>query len=937
LAIGRTLRRTRVRRGPAETLMERSSPQLELRLTRALTLGLARAEDFEQSAETALAVIGEEAGWDLGLCWIHPPGSAGLEAGPTWRRPGAPAGLLETAAGWDRPLWVENLSAEADDPQVRSVLEAGFETAFAVPVLTQLDVVAVLQFFGRRADPGDQAFMEALCAAGTPLGAFLQGKLAEDELRAGELRFRAVVDTAGEAVISADGSATIVYANPAAHRIFGWEQDELIGRPIASLVPDELQDAQERGFKRFLETGQPRLAGQTMELAGRRRDGTDFPIEISVSGWEFRDRPFFTALVRDVSQRREAEEKLQASQATLKETHALARLGSWEWDLRDLVFTWSAELGTLMGLPPSDSERPTWERFLELVHPDDRRNVVEYVSSAVDRGAAGPFRYRIVRPDGQVRVLQGRGALERDERGQPRRLRAVSHDVTDLEEFESAFERLNRQHALILASASEGIVGVDAEGRTTFLNPAAERMLGWTAAEMLGRDAHETFHHTRPDGSPYPREECPILNAFARGEVMHEKGELLWRKDGTGLPVEYFAAPIREGAEVTGGVLLFSDYSEEEKTQRQRDRYEQRLRQAERLESLGRLAGGVAHDFNNLLAAILSYAVIVEDKLPESDPSRGDVGEIRRAAERAAALTQQLLLFGRGETARREIVDLNGLIQGMEVLLARALPGDSSLELTLSDEAAMVEVDPSQIEQVLLNLVVNSADALHAGGTVRIATELIEPSRDVRLRVVDDGDGMAPEVEARAFEPFFTTKPQGEGTGLGLATAYGVVTQSGGRVELRSTPGEGTEVVAHFPPAPGSPLPTEPAAEPPESQRDTAVRTVLLVEDEDIVRGVAARILSEAGYRVLAVSDPVQALALAERHDGPLHLLLTDMVMPQLSGSELARRVRQMRPEAEVLFMSGHPEAGHEGRTLLHKPFTPDDLLAAVRNVSAPS
>ncbi len=912
----------------------RNAAEQELRLTRALTLRLSRVQDFDSALEGALETIGSEAGWDLGLAWIQPPGEATLAAGPTWPAGGYSAGLLEKAASWDGPLWIENLAAEPDDPRARTVLDAGFEAAFAVPVLTQLELVAVLQFFARRAQPGDKEVVDVACAVTGTVGAYLLGKRVEGDLRASELRFRAVAQAAGEAIVSADESGAITYANPTAHRMFGWREDELVGQPISGLAPDELQQTDRQGFQSFLETGAPHLAGRTLELTARRRDGTKFPVQISFAAWEVGERTYFTAVLRDVSERQRAETALRKSEEALREAHALARLGTWEWDMARGEFDWSPELTAILGLVDGQAAAPSWERFLDAVHPDDRRNLLEYVETALSRGHAGPLRYRVVRPDGQVRVLQGRGQVDRDDEGYPSRLRAVSHDMTDIREFETALERLNRQHALILASASEGIAGIDAADRITFLNPAAERMHGWSAGEALGRDAHETFHHTRPDGTPYPREECPIINALSRGEVTHRRGELFWRKDGTGFPVEYFAAPIREGDEVTGGVLIFRDRSEEERSHQQRERFEERLRQNERLESLGRLAGGVAHDFNNLLAAILSYAVLAENRLPEGDPSREDVGEIRRAAERAASLTQQLLLFSRGESVRREAVDLNALVMSMEPLLRKALPDGSALELTLCDGPTVVEADPSQLEQVLLNLVVNSGDAMANGGSVRIETDSTDTDGQVRLRVADEGEGMSPEIAARAFEPFFTSKPAGQGTGLGLATVYGVVTQSGGRVDLSSTPGKGTIVTAHLPRASGKPSPTAVTTEAPE--REGAVgQTILLVEDDDIVRTLAARILSEAGHRVLEVPDPVQALALAERHDGPIHLLLTDMVMPQLSGSELARRLRERRSETAILFMSGHPESGREGPNLLHKPFTPEDLRTAVLNVGA--
>src|SRR4051812_13818344 len=398
--------------------MRPAAAQQELRLTRALTLSLSRAGDFESSLACALEVIGSEAGWDLGVAWTQSAGEERLAPGPTWIAEGSAGGLLELAASWDGPLWVENLAADRDDPKVREALGAGCEAAFAVPVLTQLELVAVLQFFARRASPEDDDFMEVACAVATPLGEFLQGKQAEGELRASELRFRAVAQAAGEAIVSADDSGTIAYANPAAHRIFGWREDELTGESVAVLVPDGLPEAES--------------SSGPAELLARRRDGSRFPAEVSVSSWDVRERTYVTALLRDVSDRRDAQNALRKSEEALREAHALARLGSWEWDMANGEFDWSAELAAILGVARRQAEQPSWQLFLDAVHPDVRRNLVEYVENALTRGQAGPFMYRVVRPDGQVRVLQGRGQVDRDGNGYPTRLRAVSHDMTDI-------------------------------------------------------------------------------------------------------------------------------------------------------------------------------------------------------------------------------------------------------------------------------------------------------------------------------------------------------------------------------------------------------------------------------------------------------------------------------------------------------------------------
>jgi signal transduction histidine kinase len=380
-----------------------------------------------------------------------------------------------------------------------------------------------------------------------------------------------------------------------------------------------------------------------------------------------------------------------------------------------------------------------------------------------------------------------------------------------------------------------------------------------------------------------------------------------------------------------------------------RERLENRLHQAERLESLGQLAGGVAHDFNNLLAVILNCAAFVAEATVGNDSVRADVEQIRAAAERAAALTRQLLIFGRREQARLEALDLSLITADLQGLLARSIGENIALIVHPGRGLPAVHADRGQIEQVLVNLAVNARDAMPDGGTLTIETSLaqlgdeeallhpnVRPGRFVALSVSDTGLGMSPDVVRRIFEPFFTTKPTGQGTGLGLATVHGIVTAAGGSLSVDSQPGAGTTIRAFFPAADEEVPPR--AATPTAALTRGTGETILIVENEPAVLEVTARMLRRNGYQVHAASSGAHALALASQYE--FDLLLTDQVMPEISGSELAQRIRQVHPEAGVLFMSGYSwnvpgprNAPAEGTMLLRKPFTEQTLLDSIHAV----
>jgi len=497
----------------------------------------------------------------------------------------------------------------------------------------------------------------------------------------------------------------------------------------------------------------------------------------------------------------------------------------------------------------------------------------------------------------------------------------------------------NRIRAMVDASL-DAVVGMNERGDVIEWNHQATLIFGWSRSEALGRQFVDLVI---PATQRAGQRDALYRGASAAGGERVELEAV--HRSGHEFPIELSITP----AQTSGGRIysaFIRDITERRNAARQRAELDARLRQSERLESLGRLAGGVAHDLNNILAITSNYASFLEERFPPGDPGREDVAQIQRAAERGATFTKQLLTFARRGAVQPTELQLGALLGDLRSMLGRTLLENITFDLRVAPDLWSVMADRGQIEQLVLNLVVNAGDAMPDGGRLVVEANNVEydeetaaqhldlrPGRYVLLAVTDTGQGMPPEVIARAFEPFFTTKPKGKGTGLGLATVYGVVQQAGGRVSIYSDVGRGTTVRVFLPATTRS---AETAAETPtepEPARRGAV--VLLVEDEDAVREAARRILSAAGYEVLTAPNGDAALSLCAAHTEPIDLLLTDIVMPGISGRELSRRLRAARPDMGVVYMSGYaedvamPNDGLDG-PLVAKPFTRRPLLEAV-------
>lgn len=505
-------------------------------------------------------------------------------------------------------------------------------------------------------------------------------------------------------------------------------------------------------------------------------------------------------------------------------------------------------------------------------------------------------------------------------------------DITERRAAEQAVKASAAYHRTILENIGDAIFIADPEGRYVYVNPRACELTGYGVEELLRLRVTDTYPPERRD------EAAGHVSAVAAGRPIVLERPLL-RKDGRIVVVEANARPLSAGQMLA----TVRDVTE-------RRELEQKLLQAQKMEAVGRLAGGVAHDFNNMLTAIFGYTDLMSEDLPPDSPMRQDIAEVRKAAQRASGLTRQLLAFSRQQVLEPVVLNANDLIQDFEKMLGRMIGEDVQLRLALASDLGNVRADPGQIQQVLMNLVVNARDAMPTGGHLVIETanadlaeqyvelhQPVVPGRYVMLAVTDTGIGMSADIKTRIFEPFFTTKEKGKGTGLGLSTVYGIVKQSGGYVWVYSEPGRGTTFKIYMPRVDA---PAQAPSAPREATALTGTETILIAEDDEILRRLTKGLLEKAGYRVLEAENAALALAAARAHQGTIHLLLADVVMPGGSGRDLARQLAEFRPNIKVLYVSGYTDDAivhhgmlEPGLNFLPKPFTPAALARRVREV----
>ena len=631
-----------------------------------------------------------------------------------------------------------------------------------------------------------------------------------------------LLETLPDAIVAVDRNGIIVQVNSQAQELFGYKRDELIGQKVEMLVPESYRPQHHNHRANFAHAPKTRRMGADLELYGRRRNGSEFPVEISLSPVATEDGMLVLSAIRDISDRKRMAEELR--------------------------------------------------RASEELH----RRTVEQL---------GENRARL---------------------------------------------------ASIIDSSEDAIISKDLNGIITSWNRGAEHIYGYTSEEAIGK------HISLLTPGDHTAEISKILGQIALGETVEHHESVRVTKDGRQLNVSISVSPLRDASDkIVGASVIARDITAQKRSEGQ-------LRQAQKMEAIGRLAGGVAHDFNNILGIINACTEFLRDRIdPAAEPSLY-VENIRKASERGRALTKQLLAFSRTSAIQPRVLDLNERLRDISKLLRPLLGDDVEILIVPRSTSAVVEADPGQLDQIVVNLAVNARDAMPHGGKFILETgavsfdeafadqnQAMRPGKYILLAVSDTGHGMDEATMSRIFEPFFTTKDKGKGTGLGLATVYGIVKQSAGHILVYSEPGHGTTFKIYLPSADhkiglGSKVEVETVG--PERQA-----TILLVEDDEIMRSLTRQLLQEHGYTVVEADDGKSALEWAESHPQPVDLLLTDVVMRRMSGPELVERLHPSRPTLKVVYMSGYTgeliaerEMLQRGITLLEKPFSRTALLNTI-------
>ncbi|MBV8901985.1 MAG: PAS domain S-box protein [Verrucomicrobia bacterium] len=633
----------------------------------------------------------------------------------------------------------------------------------------------------------------------------------------------------------------------------------------------------------------------------------------------------------DITERKAVEAALRQSEERYRALVTAGANAVWRMDGD------GKELLALEGgiLRPHHADHPpdrAW--LLTYIHPEDRQSTLEAWLHAVATRSIYDHVHRCLSAEGEYRHAHSRAVPLLDAGGHVREWVGTTTDIDALKHAEAERHRREEWFGSLIQNASDLITVINGEGLVRFQSPSVERTLGYGPEDLLGRSIFEFLH---PEDAPRVRAAIRWVRSHSAASMpvecrfYHRKGD--WRV------LQAIGRKMPDG----GSESLLAINSRDVTARKQ---LEAQLHQAQKMEAFGQLAGGVAHDFNNLLSVIFGHAALLAPALATKESQAQSLAEIRGAAERAAALTRQLLAFSRQQVLEPKVVDLNAILVEAKAMLRRLIGEDVRLVTQLEPRLRPVKVDPGQIAQVIVNLAVNARDAMPRGGTLTLETRNVDggtpetgvrPGRHVLLTVTDTGCGMSPEVQARAFEPFFTTKGEGKGTGLGLAVVHGIIQQSGGRIWLESRPGAGTRFQIYLPAVRGT------AARPSGCQEVAVLpvqgrETILLAEDEDAVREVTAQLLEAFGYQVLKASSGEEALRLADSQPGKIHLLMTDVVMPGMGGRELADLLRAREPQLKVLFQSGYTDDAvvrygvvHAEVAFLQKPFTPQALAEKVR------
>ncbi|HEY4739971.1 MAG TPA: PAS domain S-box protein, partial [Candidatus Acidoferrales bacterium] len=745
-----------------------------------------------------------------------------------------------------------------------------------------------------------------------------------------DVRYRAFLDAAPDAIVLVNQSSTIALVNAQTEKLFGYSQDELIGKQTEILFSKRSRSQHTDQHTRLLAAPVLQPLVESLEVFGLRKDGSEFLSEIRLSPLEINGEIFVSNAIRDISNRRRTEEDLRRF-ASIVACSDDAIIGK---TLKGTITSWNAGAERIYGYSAAEVIGEPVSMLVPINRPDEIPNILECLKR---NEIVNHFETVRVRKDGKEIQVELTVSPIRDAMEKIVGASTIGRDISERKQRERELYRL----AALVESSNDAFIGNTVDGLITDWNIGAQRIYGYSASEVVGKSISTIFS---PDNYG---EIAEMIEEIRRGERVVKTDTIQLRQDGKKIHVALTLSPIKDPhGRVIGVSILARDITDSKLL-------EEMLRQAQKMEAVGRLAGGVAHDFNNLLGVILGYSGLLLEGFSQTDPRRKAVEEVQKAGERAALLTRQLLAFSRKQVLQPKVLDLNAVVGGMQNLLQRLIGENIELRVVLNPAIGRVKADFGQLEQVIMNLAVNSRDAMPGGGILTIETSNVELDEryavqhactqsgpQVMLAVTDTGCGMDESTKAQIFEPFFTTKESGKGTGLGLSTVFGIVKQSGGSVWVYSESGVGTTFKIYLPRVDQllekeTPIDTI-------DKLDRGLQTILIVEDDAALLHVTCQSLEEVGYVVLAAQNPEEAIRIFENHPGAINLMVTDVIMPGMSGDQLASQLAVIRPEVKVLYISGytddtivHHGVLDPGLAFLQKPFSPRVLARKVSEVLA--
>jgi PAS domain S-box-containing protein len=763
----------------------------------------------------------------------------------------------------------------------------------------------------------------------------------QEQIRESQRRFKGLVETLSDWIWEIDQNRVYTYVSPRVRELLGYEPEELVGKTPFDLMPPEEAKRVKAIFESLLAARQPLVA---LENTCRHKDGRLVVFETSGAPFFDADGQFkgYRGVDRDITERRHAEEALRQSEERYRTILEDIEEGYFEVDLSGRFTFANESMCRIHGYPREEFLGIDYHR---LTDHENAKKAFEAFNRVYRTGEPGRlFNYEIIRKDGTKRQVEVFPSLRKDSSGRPIGFRGITRDVTERKHTEELLQKEKEISLSILENAPYGVALIDKRGQYIYINPEFTNITGYALQDIpTGTD---WFRKAFPD----PKDRERMIQFWKEDR---SKGKMTNRefgihcKDAKIREIEIRSTFLKDGR----AVIVLRDVTEQKLAEERMESLQEQLRQSQKMEAIGRLAGGIAHDFNNLLTIIKGYSQLSLIELKEDTVLKRNIAHIHTATDRAADLVRQLLAFSRRQILEMKVWDLNIILINLHNMLRRLIGEDIELVTLLAEDLGRVKTDLGWIEQAIMNLVVNARDAMPSGGKLTIETgnaDLdeahvdgrvgVKPGRYVMLSVTDTGVGMTPEVRERLFEPFFSTKEKDKGTGLGLSTVYGIVKQSGGDIWVYSEPGKGSTFKIYVPRV----------DEPLEERREKVLgdellrgsETILLVEDEEEVRKLAVRVLERQGYRVLAARDGDEALLICEQHKDPIHLMLTDVVMPVMNGHEVAKRLESLHPETKVLYMSGYTDNAivlHgvlvEGVRYIQKPFTVDALTKKVREV----